>query len=171
MNKTAFLSLLLCACVPALAAEAAKPLWAHEGSDLKPDPKMVFGSLENGVRWVILPNAEPPKRVSIRLYIAAGSLMEEDDQQGLAHFMEHMAFNGTTHFAADQMVEFFQRLGMAFGADTNAHTSFDETVYKLELPDNNAEFLSKGMLFMRDVADGMIVGPPGNRKGARRDPE
>ncbi len=159
MNKSALFSFLLLSCVPAIAAEAAKPLWAHEGSDLKPDPKMVFGSIENGLRWVVLPNAEPPKRVSIRLHIATGSLMEEDDQQGLAHFMEHMAFNGTTHFAADQMVEFFQRLGMAFGADTNAHTSFDETVYKLELPDNNADFLGKGMLFMRDVADGMIIGP------------
>ena len=158
MNKFAFLSFLLFASVPA-AAETDKPLWAHEGSDLKPDPKQVFGSMENGLRWVILPNAEPPKRVSIRLHIAAGSLNEEDDQQGLAHFMEHMAFNGTKHFAADQMVEFFQRLGMAFGADTNAHTSFDETVYKLELPDNNADFVNKGMLFMRDVADGMIVGP------------
>ena len=159
MNKFSLFSFLLLAAAPAMAAEPAKPLWAHEGSDLKPDPKLVFGSLENGVRYVILPNAEPPKRVSIRLHIATGSLMEEDDQQGLAHFLEHMAFNGTTHFAADQMVEFFQRLGMGFGADTNAHTSFDETVYKLELPDNNADFLNKGMLFMRDVADGMIIGP------------
>lgn len=137
----------------------AAHLWAHEGSDLKPDPKVTFGSLENGLKYMILPNAEPPKRVSIRLHIEAGSLMEEDDQQGLAHFLEHMAFNGTKNYPADEMVEFFQRLGMAFGADTNAHTSFDETVYKLELPENTPDLMSKGLLFMRDVADGMIIGP------------
>ncbi len=144
--------------VTAVFARAAAPKWAHEGSDLKPDSKAVFGTLENGLRYVILPNAEPPKRVSLRLHLQAGSLMEEDDQQGLAHFMEHMAFNGTKNYPADEMVEFFQRLGMAFGADTNAHTSFDETVYKLELPDNSAELLGKGMLWARDVADGMIIG-------------
>jgi zinc protease len=110
------------------------PVWPHEASDLKPDPKVVFGRLPNGLRYQILPHAEPPKRVSLRLHLEAGSLMEEDDQQGLAHFLEHMAFNGTKNYPAGEMVEFFQRLGMAFGADTNAHTSFDETVYKLELP-------------------------------------
>jgi len=143
--------------VPVAFAQTAAPKWAHEGSDLKPDPKAVFGSLDNGLRYVILPNAEPPKRVSLRLHLQAGSLMEEDDQQGLAHFMEHMAFNGTKHYPANEMVEFFQRLGMAFGADTNAHTTFDETVYKLELPENKPDLLDKGMLWCRDVADGMII--------------
>ena len=160
MIRNAFLSLLLA--VPALvraeSPAAAAAAWPHEASDLKPDPKLVFGRLPNGLRWQILPNAEPPKRVSIRLHLDAGSLMEEDDQQGLAHFLEHMAFNGTKHYPANEMVEFFQRLGMGFGADTNAHTSFNETVYKLELPDNKAEFMDKGLLFMRDVADGMIIG-------------
>jgi zinc protease len=150
-----FLSILA---VSAVFAQAAAPKWAHEGSDLKPDPGAVFGALDNGLRYVILPNAEPPKRVSLRLHLQAGSLMEEDDQQGLAHFMEHMAFNGTKHYPADEMVEFFQRLGMAFGADTNAHTYFDETVYKLELPENKPELIDKGMLWARDVADGMIIG-------------
>jgi len=135
------------------------PVWPHEASDLKPDPKVVFGRLPNGLRYQILPHAEPPKRVSLRLHLEAGSLMEEDDQQGLAHFLEHMAFNGTKNYPAGEMVEFFQRLGMAFGADTNAHTSFDETVYKLELPDGNVDLMKRGMLFLRDVADGMIIGP------------
>ena len=149
------LSFVLAVSAGRSTSETAK--WAHDGSDLKPDPKAVFGSLENGLRYIILPNAEPPKRVSMRLHIATGSLMEEDNQQGLAHFMEHMAFNGTKHYPANEMVEFFQRLGMAFGADTNAHTSFDETVYKLELPENSPALLDKGMLWMRDVADGMII--------------
>ena len=133
------LSICLAFAAPAMlsAADAPNAKWAQDGSDLKPDPKAVFGSLDNGLKYIILPNSEPPKRVSLRLHLMAGSLMEEDDQQGLAHFMEHMAFNGTKNYPADEMVEFFQRLGMAFGADTNAHTSFDETVYKLELPENS----------------------------------
>ena len=133
------------------------PVWAHDRSDLKPDAKIVFGRLPNGVRYAILPHNEPPKKVSARLYIDAGSLMERDDQQGLAHFLEHMAFNGTTHFPADEMVEFFQRLGMAFGADTNAHTSFKETVYKLELPEASEALLSKGLLFFADVSQNMFL--------------
>ena len=159
MIRTLILSTIVA--VPALVRAQEAPeaaAWPHQASDLKPDPKVVFGRLPNGVRYQILPNAEPPKRVSLRLHIEAGSLMEEDDQQGLAHFLEHMAFNGTKNYPAGEMVEFFQRLGMAFGADTNAHTSFDETVYKLELPDNKAELMERGILFMRDVADGMIIG-------------
>jgi zinc protease len=160
MNRfTPVLSVFVLA--PALAGAegfTSNGRWAQEGSDLRPDPKAVYGGMDNGVRYIILPNAEPPKRVSIRLHIGTGSLMEGDDQQGLAHFMEHMAFNGTKNYPANEMVEFFQRMGMGFGADTNAHTSFDETVYKLELPDHTPDMLGKGMLFMRDVADGMIIG-------------
>ena len=157
---TLVLNVCLSSLVLAAAQDSLTPAvtWPHEASDLKPDPKLVFGRLDNGLRYLILPNAEPPKRVSMRLHIAAGSLMETDKQQGLAHFMEHMAFNGTKHYPANEMIEFFQRLGMAFGADTNAHTSFDETVYKLEMPDNDKRLLDQGMLWMRDVADGMIIG-------------
>ena len=138
-----------------LAAPASP--WAQESSDLQPDPKAVFGRLPNGVRYTVLPHSEPPKKVSARIHIKAGSLMETDDQQGLAHFLEHMAFNGTTHYPANEMVEFFQRLGMAFGADTNAHTSFKETVYKLELPEPSAAMLEKGLLFFSDVAQNMFL--------------
>ena len=109
------------------------------------------------MRYAILPNPEPPGRISLRLLVEAGSLMETDEQQGLAHFLEHMAFNGTTHFAADEMVAYFQRLGMAFGADTNAHTGFDETVYKLELP--NHSVLPDGLLLLRDYLDRMDLAP------------
>ncbi len=133
---------------------------AQDTSDVKPDPKVKWGVLENGMRYAIMKNAEPPKRVSMRLFIDAGSLMEEDNQQGLAHFLEHMAFNGSKNFPAGEMVEYFQRLGMAFGADTNAHTGFNETVYKLEMPDSNPELLSQGFQLMRDYADGMLLGEP-----------
>ncbi len=141
---------------PLLRAADAIPL-PHEGSDIPADPAVTWGLLENGLRYAILPNAEPPDRVSMRLYVDAGSLMEEDDQQGLAHFLEHMAFNGTKNFPAGEMVEYFQRLGMGFGNHTNAHTSFHETVYKLELPKSDEGMIDEGMKLFRDYADGMLL--------------
>ncbi len=141
--------------------QVASPIpLAQDTSDIKTDPAVKWGVLENGMRYAIMKNAEPPKRVSMRLFVDTGSLMEEDNQQGLAHFLEHMAFNGSKHFPAGEMVEYFQRLGMGFGADTNAHTGFNETVYKLEMPDSNPELLSQGFQLMRDYADGMLLGAP-----------
>ena len=131
----------------------------HEDSDISPDPAVKWGVFENGLRYAILPNEEPPNRVSMRLFVDAGSLMEADNQQGLAHFLEHMAFNGTKNFPAGEMVEYFQRLGMGFGNHTNAHTSFNETVYKLELPNTEAEIIDEGMKLLRDYADGMLFLP------------
>jgi len=131
--------------------------WAHDTSDIAPDPSVTFGSLDNGIRYAIMPNSEPPKRISMRLFVDAGSLMESEDQLGLAHFIEHMAFNGTKNFPAGEMVEYFQRLGMSFGGDTNAHTSFKETVYKLELPKPDKEMIERAMLLFRDYADGMLM--------------
>ena len=153
--------------IPVLAALVALPVLAQnesiplpqEDSDIQPDSAVTWGVLDNGLRFAILPNAEPPNRVSMRLYVDAGSLMENDDQQGLAHFLEHMAFNGTTNFPAGEMVEYFQRLGMGFGNHTNAHTSFNETVYKLELPNTEAEMIDEGMGLLRDYADGMLLLP------------
>jgi len=129
--------------------------WPQDGSDLKADPKAVFGTLDNGLRYIVLPNDEPPGRASLRIYMDAGSLMEEDDQQGMAHFLEHMAFNGSRNFPGGEMVEYFQRLGMAFGADTNAHTSFKETVYMLELPKVEPKLVTEGLQLFRDYLDGM----------------
>ncbi len=139
-------------------AHALAPAWPQEGSDLKADAKAKFGRLPNGVRYVILPNQEPPGRASVRLYMDVGSLMEDDDQQGMAHFLEHMAFNGSKNFPANQMVEYFQRLGMSFGGDTNAHTSFKETVYKLELPKVDDKHIGDAMKLFRDDLDGMLLG-------------
>jgi zinc protease len=141
-----------------LALTFAHADWPQATSDLKADPKASFGQLDNGVRYVILPNEEPPGRASIRLYMDVGSLMEEDDQQGMAHYLEHMAFNGSRHFPGGEMVEYFQRLGMGFGADTNAHTSFKETVYMLELPKVETKLLNEGMQLFRDYLDGMALG-------------
>jgi zinc protease len=151
--------LFLCCVLLLSALGRSQGVWAHERGDLAPDPAVAWGRLPNGLRYAVMPHSDPPDRISLRLYVNAGSLMEQENQRGLAHFLEHMAFNGTTHFPAEEMVQYFQRLGMAFGADTNAHTGFKETVYKLELPKNDPELLEKSLLLLRDYADGMLLSP------------
>jgi zinc protease len=140
----------------AVAKVDPKP-WPHAGSDIAPDSTATFGTLENGFRYIIYPNAEPPKRVSLRMHIAAGSLMESDDQRGLAHFLEHMVFNGTKNYTAADLIPRMQRLGIAFGAHANAYTSFDETVYMLDLPDLSEDTLKLGFTVMRDFGDGALL--------------
>ncbi|MDA7597421.1 insulinase family protein [Verrucomicrobiales bacterium] len=152
-------ALLAAFAIPALSQvkkSAPNPIpLPQENSDIAADKNVTWGVLENGMRYAILPNVEPPNRVSLRLFVDAGSLMEEDNQQGLAHFLEHMAFNGTTNFPPGEMVEYFQRLGMGFGNHTNAHTSFNETVYKLELPNVEDPILDEAFKLLRDYSDGM----------------
>jgi zinc protease len=132
--------------------------WAHEQSDIKPDEKTLYGTLENGMRYVIQKNALPPKRVSLRLHVDAGSLSEKESQRGVAHFLEHMVFNGTKTFPdATKLVPQMQRLGIAFGAHANAYTSFDETVYMLDLPDVKASTVDLAFNVMGDFADGALL--------------
>src|SRR5205814_7472646 len=107
------------------------------------DREIQIGTFDNGLRYYIRANKKPEKRAELRLVVKAGSILEEDDQQGLAHFVEHMAFNGTAHFPKDQIVTFIESLGMRFGADLNAYTSFDETVYQLQVPTDNPETTHK----------------------------
>jgi zinc protease len=133
--------------------------FAHETSDLPVDPAVKWGRLENGLRYAILPNHEPKGRVSARLAVKVGSLFENENQRGLAHFLEHMAFNGSTHFPSASVVEFFQRLGMEFGGDTNASTNFDRTIYQLELPDTKPATLREAFTFFADVAGGLSIDP------------
>ena len=108
--------------------------WEHEKSDIQVNSRIHFGSLGNGMRFAWAHNAEPKERVYVRLHVDAGSFGEQDMEVGMAHFLEHMAFNGSAHFEAGTLIEWFQENGMSFGADTNAHTAFSETVYKLDLP-------------------------------------
>lgn len=136
------------------AKEAPAKVWPQDESDIKADPKAVFGKLPNGMRYLIYPNSEPPGRLSMRLHIAAGSLMESEDQRGVAHFLEHMVFNGSKNFTPDELIPRMQRLGIAFGAHVNAYTSFDETVYMLDLPDQTKDTLDLGFTVMRDFGDG-----------------
>jgi len=135
---------------------SANPV-AGEGSDLKPDTKAIFGAMDNGFNYIIYPNAEPPGKFSVRLHIAAGSLMESDDQRGLAHFLEHMVFNGSKNFTPAELIPKMQRLGIQFGAHANAYTSFDETVYMLDLPNLDDETVDLTFTVMRDFADGALL--------------
>lgn len=144
-----------CAALVATLPAAEAPRFAHEESDLKPDPAARFGTLPNGLRYVVRANANPRARASLRLVVLAGSFMETDAQRGLAHFLEHMAFNGSRHFPGGTLVETLQRLGMSFGADTNASTNFDQTIYMLELPDAKAETLAEGLRIFSDYGQAL----------------
>ena len=143
-------------------AATTKPIvaraWPQEKSDIEADPAAVFGTMENGMRYMILPNSEPPNRLSLRLHIAAGSLMEQEDQRGVAHFLEHMVFNGTKrHKDANTLIREMQTRGIAFGAHVNAYTSFDETVYMLDLPDLKPDTMKLTFGVLRDFADGALL--------------
>jgi zinc protease len=136
---------------------AAATGWPQATSDLKPDPLVRFGRLPNGMRYALMHNATPSGQASFRLRFDAGSLMEKDDQQGLAHFLEHMAFKGSAHVGQDEMVKILERLGLAFGADTNASTDFTETIYKFDLPKADNESLDTGLMLMRDIAGELTI--------------
>jgi zinc protease len=119
------------------------------------DPAVTVGTLPNGVRYYIRENRRPEKRAELRLVVNAGSLLEDGDQLGLAHFVEHMAFNGTTHFEKQKLIDFLERSGVQFGAHLNAYTSFDETVYMLALPTDSANIFAQGMQVLEDWAHGV----------------
>lgn len=146
------------AAAEATATQAGRP-WAHEISDLKPDERLRFGRMPNGMRYVLMRNATPPGLASLRLHFNAGSLNEDDDQKGLAHFTEHMLFNGTQNIPETEMLRILERLGLAFGADTNAGTSFDQTFYVLELPRATDEIVDTSLNIMREQASRALMDP------------
>jgi len=123
------------------------------------DPSVKMGKLKNGLTYYIKKNTEPKNRAELRLAIKAGSVLETNDQQGLAHFMEHMNFNGTTNFPKNELVNFLQKTGVRFGADLNAYTGFDETVYMLPIPTDSAGLLDKGLQVLEDWAHGALLDP------------
>jgi zinc protease len=138
-------------------ATAAAVEWPQAHSDVAPDPAVRFGVLPNGMRYAIKKNATPKGVVSIRLRIGAGSLEERDDQQGLAHFLEHMAFRGSTHVPEAEVWRDIQRLGMTVGADANAHTTSTETVFQFDLPKNDTETIDAGLMRMREIASELTL--------------
>ena len=114
------------------------------------DPQITIGTLKNGLKYYIRENKKPENRAFLRLVVNAGSILENDDQQGLAHLNEHMAFNGTEHFKKQELINYLESIGMRFGPDINAYTSFDETVYMIEVPTDSVEMVKKGFQILED---------------------
>jgi zinc protease len=137
-------------------SQTRTPAWPQATSDIPPDPAVVFGTLPNGMRYALQKNARPEHQVALRLRIEAGSDQEEPDQRGLAHMLEHMAFRGSTHFPEKageyEAIAAMQRLGLSFGADTNASTGWNQTTYMFDLPRSDAESIKTGLSLLRDVA-------------------
>ncbi len=161
-------ALILSACAQVGSAAPSSPpgdsrpdytYWPHEISDIAPDPAVRFGVLPNGMRYALMRNNQPAGTISLRFRIASGALQETDAQQGLAHFMEHMAFNGSKNVPEGDFVKLLQRKGLAFGADTNAYTSTEETVYQLELPKNTADLVDTGLMLFREIGDRLALDP------------
>ncbi|MGH7617628.1 MAG: M16 family metallopeptidase, partial [Gemmatimonadaceae bacterium] len=134
---------------PSTAAPAA-------ATPLPVDPKVRIGTLPNGLKYYIRTNKKPEKRAELRLVVNAGSILETDDQLGLAHFVEHTAFNGTTHFAKNDLIKYLQSIGVRFGADLNAYTGFDETVYILPVPTDTARIVEQAFTILEDWAHGQV---------------
>ena len=123
------------------------------------DPAVVEGALDNGLRYFVRENGRPENRALLRLVVNVGSILEDEDQLGLAHFVEHMAFNGTRNFEKQALVDYMESIGMAFGPHVNAYTSFDETVYMLQVPMDDPEMLATAFQILEDWASALLFDP------------
>jgi zinc protease len=132
-------------------------LWIYEQTDIKPDPDVIFGTLKNNLRYVLLKNREPKDVVAMHLNIFAGSLNEKDGEEGIAHFLEHMLFNGTENFPPGKLVEYFEKIGMSFGPDANAHTGFKSTIYDIILPDGKDKNIAEALIVFKDYIEGALL--------------
>jgi zinc protease len=169
--STAAIALSLSYAMPAIAQESASPAtkeqaapqsvtgWGIPTNDLTPDPAVKYGTLPNGMKYAIRKNETPKGAASVRFTIDAGSLAEAENEQGLAHFLEHMAFNGSTKFPEGELVKKLERLGLVFGADTQAETSQDKTIYKLDLPKADTEIVDTALIIMRETASELTISP------------
>ncbi len=143
--------------VPTPAQLPVAGVWPQATSDIQADPAVRFGALPNGMRYALVKNATPPGQASFRLRFDAGSLMETEAQLGLAHFLEHMAFNGSKGIPEGEMVKMLERQGLAFGADTNASTDFEETIYKLDLPQTDDATVDLSLKVLRETASELLI--------------
>ncbi|MCS0810267.1 insulinase family protein [Massilia agilis] len=150
LRRLALAVSLLAATLPALAA-------LDLSAPIPVGPQVKVGKLPNGLTYYIHKNSTPAQRLELRLVVKAGSVLEDDDQRGLAHFVEHMAFNGSTHFKRQELVNYMQAIGVKMGADLNAYTSFDETVYILPIPTDRKDNVDKGFAVLEDWAHGLTL--------------
>lgn len=158
--RTAFAAALLLGTSTMAHAEATgwNPAdWKLEDSDVKPADGWVFGKLDNGMRYIIRKNDRPQGTAMVRMLVHAGALDERDEERGFAHYVEHMAFNGSKNVPEGEMVKLLERLGLAFGADTNASTGFEYTEYKLDLPRADDELLGTALMLMRETASELTI--------------
>lgn len=153
MSKPLRFSLLLAGLLLTVTASAAPAL-----SEPVPfNPHVKLGKLPNGLTYYIEQNAKPAQRVELRLVVNAGSVLEDDDQRGMAHLLEHMAFNGSTHFKKHELIAYLRSIGVRFGADLNATTGFDSTLYMLPIPTDKPDNLEQGMTVLADWAHGLTL--------------
>ena len=150
-------AVLLAVCLALSAAAQTPAPTGGPGRPLPTDSAVRIGTLDNGLRYYVRVNREPRNRAELRLVVNAGSVLESDDQRGLAHLLEHMAFNGTRNFAEKELVSFLERSGMRFGPDVNAYTGFDETVYMLTLPTDSTRIFERGFQILEDWAHGITI--------------
>jgi len=133
--------------------------WDFADSDIQPADGWIFGKLDNGMRYIIRKGERPEGTALVRMLVHTGSLDERDDERGYAHYIEHMAFNGSTHVPEGEMVKLLERLGLAFGADTNASTGFDYTQYMLDLPRADDQLLDTALMLMRETVSELTFAP------------
>jgi zinc protease len=152
MRNSIFKSLAITCLIIIAFSGFSQPSGVDLTTPIAVDPNVKIGKLDNGLVYYIRQNKKPENRVELRLVVNAGSILENDDQQGLAHFMEHMNFNGTRTFPKNELIDFLQKTGVRFGADINAYTGFDETVYMLQLPTEDSTLVEKGYQVLEDWA-------------------
>ena len=150
MKKLRFLFITLFTLVLFISCSSTKA--AKNDVAFKLNPDVVTGQLDNGMTYYVLKNAYPENRISLRLAVKVGSIAETESERGVAHLIEHMCFNGTEHFEKNSLIQYAESIGMDFGAEVNAYTSFEETVYQLEIPADNPEFLETALLIFHDWA-------------------
>jgi zinc protease len=138
-------------------ATATTTAWGHVVTDVAPDPSIRYGVLPNGMKYAIQKNATPKNSAALRMHVAVGSLGEAENERGLAHLLEHMSFNGSKNVPEGEMIKILQREGLAFGPDTNAYTSFEETVYQLDLPETDEKTVDTGLFLLRETASELTI--------------
>ncbi|MES1256046.1 MAG: pitrilysin family protein, partial [Acidobacteriota bacterium] len=152
----AWVAAAVAAQAPAAGRETSAASVASYGlsQQMPVDPDVVVGTLPNGLRYYVRTNGKPARRAELRLVVKAGSVLEDDDQRGLAHFVEHMEFEGTRHFPGQSIVDFLSSVGLSIGPDANAATSYDDTQYTLRVPTDVPGVLDRALLVLEDWAQG-----------------
>ena len=159
LRKKKYLIVLTAVVLAACQGASKNAYFPHDNSDLAAEEAIEYGRLPNGVRFAVMANETPSNTASLLMRFDTGSINEAEDELGIAHFLEHMAFNGSKNIPEDEMVKRLERFGLAFGADTNASTSFEETIYQLELPEVNDEIIDETLMIMRETASNLLLDP------------